>query len=69
MLRQVWRIGKKRFKGDWGSRVWLFDRLVWSVINYGVEVWGWMEREGIERLHDRFFRWVLGMQRSTPDIQ
>lgn len=31
-----------------------------------MEVWGWKEREGIERLHDRFFRWVLGVQRSTP---
>lgn len=37
---QVWGIGKKRFGGDWGRRIWLFDRLVWTVLSYGVEVWG-----------------------------
>ncbi|KMQ83478.1 myb-binding protein 1a [Lasius niger] len=46
LLGQVWGIGKRRFGGDWSRRVWLFDRLIWSVISYGVEVWGWREREG-----------------------
>lgn len=39
-MRQVWGIGKRRFRGDWGRRVWLFDRLVWTVMGYGVEIWG-----------------------------
>lgn len=66
LLGQVWGIGKRQLKGESGRKVWLFDRLVWSVVNYGVEMWGWKERKGIERLQDRFFRWVLGVQRSTP---
>jgi len=31
-------IGKKRFGRDWGRRLWLFDRLVWTVMGYWVEV-------------------------------
>lgn len=28
IMGQVWGIGKRRFKGDWGRRLWSFDRLV-----------------------------------------
>lgn len=40
MLGQIWGIGKRRFGKDWGKRVWLYDSLVWSVVAYGVEIWG-----------------------------
>ena len=26
-------------------RIWLFDSLVWSVLRYGVEICGWMEKK------------------------
>lgn len=29
IMEQVWGIGKRRFRDDWGRRLWLFDRLVW----------------------------------------
>ncbi|XP_076661049.1 uncharacterized protein LOC143364789, partial [Halictus rubicundus] len=45
IMGQVWGMGKRRFGNDWGRRIWLFDRLVWSVISYGVEIWGWKEWE------------------------
>lgn len=35
------------------------------VISYGVEIWGWKERSGIEKIQDRFLRWVLGVERMT----
>lgn len=38
LMRQVWGIGRRRFGGDWRRRVWLFDRLVWTVMGYGVEI-------------------------------
>ncbi|XP_076278429.1 uncharacterized protein LOC143208167 [Lasioglossum baleicum] len=66
IMRQVWGIGKRRFGKDWGRRIWLFDKLIWSVINYGVEIWGWKEREGIEKLQERYLKWVLGVGRTTP---
>jgi len=32
ILGQIWGIGKRR---DWDRRLWLFDRLVWTVMGYG----------------------------------
>lgn len=34
-------------------------------MSYGVEIWGWKEREGIEKLEERYMRWVLGLERRT----
>jgi len=36
------------------------------VVSYGVEIWGWKEREGLEKLQERFLKWILGVERSTP---
>ncbi|XP_011858435.1 PREDICTED: uncharacterized protein LOC105555991, partial [Vollenhovia emeryi] len=66
ILRGVWGIGKRRFGKDWSRRVWLFDRLVWTVMNYRVEIWGWREREGMKRLEERYLRWVFGLNSRTP---
>ncbi|XP_043264091.1 uncharacterized protein LOC122404226 [Colletes gigas] len=65
-MRQVWGIGKRKFERDWGRRMWLFDTLVWSVAGYGVEVWGWKEREAMERMQERYIRWSLGVDWRTP---
>lgn len=66
VMREVWGIGKRRFGKDWARRMWLFDRLVWAVMGYGAEIWGWKEREEVERVQDRFLKWVAGVGRSTP---
>src|SRR5436190_13640875 len=65
-MGQVWGIGKRRFGKDWGRRLWLFDKLDWTVMSYGVEIWGWREREGMEKLEERYLRWVLGVDGRTP---
>ncbi|XP_043464490.1 uncharacterized protein LOC122499949 [Leptopilina heterotoma] len=66
VMGQVWGIGERRFKNDWKKRVWLFDALVWAVISYGVEVWGWGEIGKVESLHERFLRWTMGVDRNCP---
>ena len=66
LLGQVWGIGKRKCGKDWGRRLWLFDKLVWAVISYGVEVWGWKCREKVEGLHERYMKWVLGVDYCTP---
>lgn len=66
VMGQVWGIGKRRFGKDWGRRLWLFDRLVWTVMSYGVEIWGWKERDKMERLEERYLRWMLGVDKWTP---
>lgn len=38
VMGQVWGLGKRKFERDWGRRLWLFDRLVWTVMSYGVEI-------------------------------
>jgi len=35
-------------------------------MSYGVEIWGWKEREGMERLEERYLRWVFGLNSKTP---
>lgn len=32
----------------------------------GAEIWGWEEKEGMERLRERYLRWVLGVDKKTP---
>lgn len=46
--------------------MWLFDRLVWTVVGYGVEIYGWEERESVEKLEERYLRWLLGVGPRTP---
>jgi len=38
VMEQVWRIEKRRFRMDWGKKEWLFDSLIWAVMEYGVEI-------------------------------
>jgi len=66
VIGQVWGIGKRRFGKDWRQRLWLFNRLVWTVMGYGVEVWGWKEREGLEKLKERYLRWLMGVEGRAP---
>lgn len=35
-------------------------------MSYGVEIWGWEEREKMERMEERYLKWVLGVDRRTP---
>jgi len=49
-LGQIWGLGKRRFGG---KRVWMFDKLVWAVLSYGVEIWGRKKREEIEKVEER----------------
>jgi len=33
----MWEIGERRFGKNWDKRIWLFDRLMWTVMGY--EIW------------------------------
>lgn len=35
-------------------------------MSYGVEIWGWEEREKMEWMEKRYLKWVLGVDRRTP---
>lgn len=34
-------------------------------MSYRVEVWSWEERKSMERLEERYMRWVLGVDGVT----
>lgn len=51
---------RKRFRGDWGKRLQMFDNLIWTVIS--TEIWEWKERKGIESLEERYLRQVFGVE-------
>ena len=60
-------IGKRRYKGDWRMRVWMFDVFVWSVLSCGVQIWGWKDRKSVKSLQERFLRWVMGVSWRCPE--
>lgn len=64
--RKVWGLGEKICSGDIRRRKRLFSYLVGSVMAYGVEIWGWKEREGLEKIQENHFRWILGLDYCTP---
>ena len=66
VMGQVWGIGKRKFRGDWERRIKMFDWLVGSVLGYGAEIWGWKEWGEIERVQEKYLRWVLGVEWRTP---
>ena len=43
----------------------LFDSLVALVLNYGSDIWGFMQAEYIERVHRKFCKYMLNVKIST----
>lgn len=35
-------------------------------MGFGAEIWEWGEREGMDRLEERYLRWVLGVDGRIP---
>ncbi|XP_053989911.1 uncharacterized protein LOC128882350 [Hylaeus volcanicus] len=66
LTRQVWGIGERKFKDCFKWKVFMFDRLVKSVMLYGAELYGWKERAELGRVQYKFVRWILGLSRETP---
>jgi hypothetical protein len=62
----VWGIGERMWGGEFGRRMMMFESMVGSVLMYGAEIWGWKEREEVERVQEKYLRWVLGVDRETP---
>jgi hypothetical protein len=46
----------------------LFYLYVLSVLNYGAEVWGYINSENTERVHKKFWKWILNVKQSTHTL-
>lgn len=44
----------------------MFDAMIWIVMAYGVEVWGWGKKEQVERAQKKYLKCVLGVNWRTP---
>ncbi|XP_033214032.1 uncharacterized protein LOC117171088 [Belonocnema kinseyi] len=66
VMKKIWGIGENLFKEDCPRRMRMFEALVRSVLMYGVEIWGWKEYEEVEKFHEKYIRWTLGLDRWTP---
>ena len=44
----------------------IFDALIKSILCYGAEVWGWREWKEVEKVQDKYLKWVLNVERTTP---
>ena len=62
----IWSYGERKFKGDVRWRLKLFDSVVKGILYYGVEIWGYKEWKEIEAVQDKYLKWVLGLERTTP---
>jgi len=64
-VRKVWRLGERMCRNDLIRRWNLFKYLVQSVISYGVELWGWIEREELEKIMMDYVRWMFRLDYCT----
>ena len=45
----------------------LFDKLIFPILNYGAEVWGFSDAKIIERVHLQFYKHLLGVRKQTQN--
>lgn len=66
VMKQTWNIGERLFK-DFERGMKMFKSLVRSVILYGAEIWGWSNEERVDRIIRIYTKWLLGLDRRTPN--
>ncbi|XP_071572662.1 uncharacterized protein [Temnothorax nylanderi] len=66
-MKQIWSIGERLFKEDFGRRMKMFDSIVGSIALYGAEVWGWRNDERLDKVKKKYVKWILGLDRRTPN--
>jgi len=65
-VKKIWGLGERMCRNDFIRRWNLFRYLVQSVLNYGVELWGWEERVELEKIMMDYIRWLFGLDFCTP---
>ncbi|XP_043583626.1 vicilin-like seed storage protein At2g18540 [Bombus pyrosoma] len=66
-MKKTWSVGERIFKQDYKRRMKMFEALVESVALFGAEVWGWNMEEALDRIKRGYVKWILGLDRTTPN--
>lgn len=66
-MKRTWSIGERIFKEDYVRRMKMFDSLVESVALYRAEIWGWQYDNRLDKLKRKYVKWILGLDRRTPN--
>ena len=45
----------------------LFDKLITPILNYGCEVWGFIQADAVERVHLQFCKRLLGVKKNAQN--
>jgi hypothetical protein len=45
----------------------MFKSRIESILMYGTEIWRWKEQEEVKKAQGKYLRWVLRVDRETPD--
>lgn len=51
---------------DIPEKIKLFDSMVLPILNYASEIWGFHKSPGVEKIHLKFLKQILGVRTSTP---
>ena len=46
----------------------LFDTLIFPILTYGCEIWGYENTKQLGKLHLQFCRNILGVRTTTPNV-
>lgn len=69
-LKAIFKLNKYLYKFTNISvrdRLDLFDKLVAPILNYGNQIWGFIEGKDIERIHLQYCKNLLCVKKSTPN--
>ncbi|XP_043583307.1 uncharacterized protein LOC122568058 isoform X2 [Bombus pyrosoma] len=66
-MKKTWSVGERIFKQDYKRRMKMFEALVESMALFGAEVWGWNMEETLDRIKREYIKWILGLDRTTPN--
>jgi hypothetical protein len=46
----------------------LFDSLITPILVYCCEVWGFENKQGIKKMHLQYYKIILNLRSSTPNV-
>jgi hypothetical protein len=58
-------IGKRKWGVDFRRRMMMFESMIESILMYESKIWGWKEQEEVEKVQEKYLKWVLGVDRET----